>query len=176
MPHRMLTRPGSDEYAPFYAGYIAGVPEGDVVEFLDDQLNTMMSLLTGLSEAQGDHAYAPGKWTIKDVIQHVADAERIFAYRLLRIARGDATPLPGFEENAYAAQSGAARRTVADLAAEFASVRRATQSLLRSLTPETAVRRGTASGAAVSVRALAWMIAGHANHHLVILRERYGVK
>jgi uncharacterized damage-inducible protein DinB len=172
----MLTRPGGDEYAPFYAGYIAGVPEGGLLEFLDHQLNTLMTLFTELSEAQGDHAYAPGKWTIKDVIQHVTDAERVFAYRLLRIARGDTTPLPGFDENAYAAESGASRRTVADLAAEFATVRRATQSLLRSLTPDTAARRGTASGATVSVRALAWMIAGHANHHLEILRERYGVR
>lgn len=176
MPHRMLTRPGDDEYAPFYAGYIAGVPEGDLLEFLELQLNTLMTRCSGLSEAQGAQAYAPGKWSVKEVIQHLTDAERIFAYRLLRVARGDATPLPGFEEDAYAAESGAARRTVADLAAEFASVRRATQSLLRSLTPETAVRRGTASGATVSVRALAWIIAGHANHHLGILRDRYGVK
>ncbi|MFN2315185.1 MAG: DinB family protein [Gemmatimonadales bacterium] len=173
MPAESFPRPGDDEYAPFYAGYISGVPDGDLLETLTHQLDEMLVLCGSLVEAQGDLAYAEGKWTIKEVIGHMNDAERIFAYRALRIARGDATPLPGFDENAYTPESGAAGRTLADLAEEFATVRRATLSLLASLTPDAAARRGTASNQPASARAIAWTIAGHAGHHLRILRERY---
>lgn len=175
MDATVFPRPGTDEYAPFYAGYVAAVPDGDLVALLEDQLRTLQALCDGLTPTQAGHAYAPGKWTVKEVLGHLIDAERIFAYRVLRIARGDTTPLPGFDENAYTPESGAAGRTVADLAAECNAVRHATLALLRSLTPETAARRGTASGHTVSARAIAWIIAGHAQHHLKVLRERYGV-
>jgi hypothetical protein len=173
MSAERFPRPDSDEYAPFYAGYISGVPDGDLLETLEHQLDEVLVLCGSLVESQGDHAYASGKWTIKEVLGHVNDAERIFAYRALRMARGDSTPLPGFDEKAYTPESGAATRNVADLAAEFATVRRATLSLLGSFTPATAARRGTASGNPASARAVAWIIAGHAGHHLRILRERY---
>lgn len=173
MSAETFPRPGDDEYAPFYAGYIRGVPDGDLLEILAHQLDEVLVLCGSLIEAQGDHAYAEGKWSIKEVIGHMNDAERIFAYRALRIARGDVTPLPGFDENAYTPESGAAGRTLTDLAEEFATIRRATLSLLATFTAETAARRGTASGNPASARAIAWTIAGHAAHHLRILRERY---
>lgn len=173
MTTEALPRPGTDEYSPFYAGYINGVPEGDLLETLTHQLDEILVLCGSIGEPQGDHAYAPGKWTIKEVIGHLNDVERIFAYRALRIARGDTTPLPGFDENAYTPESGANARTLADLGEEFAAVRRATLTLLATFTAETAARRGTASGNPASARAVAWTIAGHAGHHVRILRERY---
>lgn len=173
MSAEIFPRPEADEYAPFYAGYIRGVPDGDLLETLTHQLDEVLVLCGSVGEGQGDHAYAEGKWTIKEVIGHMNDAERIFAYRALRIARGDATPLPGFDENAYTPESGAADRTLSDLAEEFATVRHATLSLLESMTPAAAARRGTASNQPASARAIAWTIAGHAAHHLRILRERY---
>lgn len=173
MTTEALPRPGTDEYAPYYAGYISEVPEGDLLETLTHQLDEILVLCGSIGEAQGDHAYAPGKWTIKEVLGHLNDAERVFAYRALRIARGDTTPLPGFDENVYTPESGARARTLADLAEEFAAIRRATLSLLATFTAETAARRGTASGNPASARAVAWTIAGHAGHHVRILRERY---
>lgn len=168
-----LPRPTAGEYAPYYAGYVANVPDGDLLGILEHQLDDALVQISAIGEDHGDHVYAEGKWSIKQVILHVIDAERIFAYRALRIARGDETPLPGFEENAFAANSMAEARTLGDLVEEFGHVRCATLALLRPLTAEAGARRGTASGYPVSVRALAWILAGHAAHHLRILRERY---
>lgn len=168
-----LPRPAAGEYAPHYAGYVAAVPDGDLLETLERQLADALALGMSLDEARGDHAYAPGKWTVKEVLAHIIDAERIFAYRALRVARGDQTPLAPFDENAYAPESLAGRRALADLMEEFGHVRRATIALLRPLTAEIGERRGTASGHPVTTRSLAWIIAGHAAHHLRILRERY---
>lgn len=168
-----LVRPADTEYASFYAGYIARVPEGDIVSLLASQMEATSASLARLGEAQGDHRYASGKWSIKEVIGHLADGERVFAYRALRFARGDETPLASFDENAWVPQSGCDRRTLKDLAEEFRAVRMATLALARSLSPEAAIRTGTASGKTVSVRALIYMIAGHELHHLAILRERY---
>ena len=168
-------RPDADEYAPFYAGYVAAVPDGDIIPALARQCESFLSLLKDIGDEKGGFAYAPGKWTIKEVIIHIADGERIFAYRLLRMARGDQTPLSPFDENAYAPMSEANDRSLASLLTEYATVRGATLALLRGL-PETAwTRRGVASGKTVSARALAWISAGHAMHHERILRERYGV-
>jgi len=166
-------RPAADEHAPYYGKYVALVPDDDLLETMAQQLKDSWNLLTGISEAQGDHAYAEGKWTIREVVAHVIDTERIFAYRALRIARGDVTPLPGFDENLYAPESLAAGRTLTDLAEEFALVRRSNLAFLKSLTPEVAARRGVASNTPVSVRAIAWIMAGHLVHHLGILRKRY---
>jgi hypothetical protein len=166
-------RPDPSEYAPFYAGYVAKVPEDDLLVMLEAQVGEFFQSLNPITDAKGTFAYAPGKWTIKEVLLHVVDAERVFSYRALRIARGDETPLPGFDEKAWVPQSGANDRTVADLLGEFRAVRTATVALLRHLPADAVTRRGVASGNGVTVRALAWILAGHPMHHLGILRERY---
>lgn len=166
-------RPDATEFAPFYAGYIAKVPDGDLLATLEAQAGEYVQTLVAVTEAKSSFAYAPGKWTIKELLGHVVDAERVFSYRAMRIARGDQTPLPGFDEQAWVPLSGANDRTVADLVGEFRAVRAATLAQLRHLPADSVTRRGTASGREVSVRALAWIIAGHALHHLGILRERY---
>jgi hypothetical protein len=166
-------RPEPSEFADFYAGYIAGVPDGDLLQMLEAQGKETAALLGPVPEARGSFAYAPGKWTLKDVLGHVADGERVFSYRALRIARGDQIPLASFDENAWVPEAGAAARTVKDLVEELAAVRASTLALLRHLPVGAVTRKGTASGRTVSVRALAWIIAGHERHHLQILRERY---
>jgi len=166
-------RPDPSEYAAFYAGYIARVPDGDLVGALEANLEEFVRTIGAVAEVRGGFAYAPGKWTLKEVIGHVIDGERVFSYRAMRIARGDETPLPGFDEQAWVPQSGANDRTIADLLAELRAVRAATIALLRHLPADSVTRRGTASGNGVTVRALAWIIAGHPMHHLSILRERY---
>ena len=168
-----LERPDPSEYASFYAGYIAAVPEGELLGLLERQLQETTGVLAAVPEARGDFAYAPGKWTLKEVLGHVVDAERVFSYRALRFARGDATPLAPFDENAWTPNSGARARTLTDLIAELRAVRGATLALLRSLPPGADLRRGTASGREISVRALAWIIAGHERHHFKLIRERY---
>lgn len=166
-------RPDASEYAAFYAGYVAKVPDGDLLRTLEQQDEDTMALLSAVPETRGSFAYAPGKWTLKDVIGHIADAERVFAYRALRIARGDQTPLPGFDEGAWVSNAGCAERTLADLLGELRAVRAGTLALLRHLPAEATTRRGVANNIEVSVRALAWIIAGHERHHLAIIRERY---
>ena len=166
-------RPEASEYAPYYGRYIAQAPEGDLLAVLERQGADTQRLLADLPDSRGSFAYAPGKWTLKEVLGHIADAERVFAYRALRFARGDVTPLPGFDEQTWTPNSGAGSRTVADLAEELRAVRAASLALLRHLPAEAPQRRGIASGWEISVRALAWIIAGHERHHLTILRERY---
>ena len=166
-------RPGADEYAPFYAGYIARVPPGGLASVLEEQRGGLRRMLEGLTDAQAEHAYAPGKWTVKEVVGHVADAERVFAYRALRFARGDDTPLAGFDHNAYVPAGAFGRRSLDALLDELEGVRGATVALFRGLPPDAWLRRGTASGAPVSVRALACMIGGHELHHRAVLEERY---
>jgi uncharacterized damage-inducible protein DinB len=169
----MIPRPDASEHLPYYSKYVDRVPDGDPLLTLREQLDETVALVRGLDEAQGGHRYAPGKWSIRDVVNHVTDAERVFAYRALRIARGDATPLESFDENAYAEIADADARTLGDLAEEFEHVRRSSLSLFANLGDEALARRGTASGGPVSVRALAWIIAGHERHHVALLRERY---
>jgi hypothetical protein len=144
-----------------------------VVETLERQLGETLALLGGLSEEQAGARYEPGKWSVKELVGHVVDTERIFAYRALRFARGDRTPIPGFEQDPYVAGGNFDARTLRDLADEFACVRRATVALLRHLGEDAWRRTGTASDNEVSVRALAHIIAGHELHHLNVLRERY---
>jgi hypothetical protein len=176
MTAAVVTRPGPDEYGAVYAGYIARVPaDADIVSVLAGQQADNLARLRAMPESRGDHRYAPDKWSVKQVLLHVADTERIMTYRALRIARGDATPLPGFDESAYAPLSGADARTVADLAQELADVRQASLALFRHLPPDAWSRRGTASGYAASVRGLAWIVAGHERHHFAVLAERYRV-
>jgi uncharacterized damage-inducible protein DinB len=173
MSNLAATQPQPTEYAPYYEKYIALVPEGDIVATLSRQLDDTLSLLRSLTEAQGDSRYAPGKWSIKELVGHVIDGERIFAHRALRFARNDQTPLPGFEQDDYVRAGNFGNRRLSDLADEFEQVRRATLSLLRSLDDEAWLRRGAANDTEVSVRALAYILAGHETHHKQILRERY---
>ena len=170
-----IPRPGADEYFPYYATYIARVPGDDALPTLVSHIEAWHPTLRGLSEAQAMHRYAPGKWSVKEVIGHLCDGERVFAYRALRFARADATPLPGFDENAWVPAAGSDHRSIADLADELRAVRAASLALYRSCDAETLARRGEANDKPISVRALAWITAGHALHHQVILRERYGL-
>jgi D-serine deaminase-like pyridoxal phosphate-dependent protein len=169
----LRTRPDATEYAPFYAGYVAGVPDGDIVAVLRAGGEELASTLASIPESRGGFRYAEGKWSVREMIGHMIDAERIFAYRALRLARGDATPLPGFEQDDYVRTAGSEARTVADLAEELHAVRAATVRLFASLPDDAWTRRGVVNGREASVRALAYVTAGHAVHHLRVLRERY---
>jgi uncharacterized damage-inducible protein DinB len=173
MTRAAIARPGTDEYAPYYGTYIGKVPDGDLRSMLSSQLAETLALIQSIPESRGGHRYAPDKWSIKEVLGHLADSERIFSYRALRIARGDATPLPGFEQDDYVPAGGFDGRTLRDLADELAAVRQATIHLFAHLDQTALERRGTASGKPVSVRALAYIIAGHELHHLGILKTRY---
>lgn len=173
MTKQVSTRPDSSEYAPYYDKYISLVPDGDIAGTLIEQLQTTKSLLEGVSESQADSSYAPGKWTIKEVLGHIIDGERVFAYRALRIARNDRTPLAGFEQDDFVRYGAFGERTLADLLEEYECVRRSTVHLLRSFNNEAWARQGTASDNEVSVRALAYIIAGHERHHANVLREKY---
>ncbi len=166
-------RPGADEHAPYFSTYTAAAPGGDLVAALERQATDVATLIKGVPEARGGHRYAEGKWSIREVIGHITDSERVFAYRLMRFARGDATALSSFDENLFAKGSDADARTLADLGEDFAAVRRATVTLVRPMQDEQMMRRGAASGKETSARALAWIIAGHAQHHMKVLRERY---
>ena len=169
-----MDRPGPDEYAPFYAGYVALVPEADVVAALAAQLEEALAILGPAPEAAGGVRHPPYTWTVKEVVGHLTDAERVFGYRALRFARGDATPLPGFDEGAYARAGEFDRVPLADLVAEFAAVRRAHLALFRHLPAAAWGRGGAANGSPVTVRALARIMAGHARHHTAILARRLG--
>lgn len=170
-----VSRPGEGEFAEFHRGYLAAIEsEPDAIALLERQRPTIDALAALPPEAAG-HRYAEGKWTVREVIGHLSDAERVFAYRLLRIARGDATPLPGFDEQKYVPASGAEQRDVRDLAEELAAIRTTTLMLVRSLSDEALAARGVVNGSPVSARALAFVAAGHFQHHLAILRERYGL-
>ena len=151
------------------------MPDGALVAQLERQAADTASVLGALSEEQAAHRYAPDKWSVKEIVGHLADAERIFSYRLLRFARKDETPLPGFDENPYVEAAEFDRRTLADLLAELASVRDATLRLLRGLPTGASARRGVASSGTLSVRALAYVIAGHELHHREVLKTRYGI-
>jgi hypothetical protein len=168
-------RPTQNEYDSYYHRYISLVPDEDVLIALDQQLSETLILLRSLSEQHGTFRYEPGKWSVKEILGHLIDTERIMSYRALCIARADRTPLPGFEQNDYVQNGSFDKRSVSSLAREFEQVRRATIALFRNLDPETWERRGTASNVEVSVRALAYIIAGHELHHKAILKERYGL-
>lgn len=174
IPKRVpVNRPKSDEYAPYYEKYVSLIANEDIVGTLEAQRVQMAQLLAARSEREGNFRYAPDKWSVKEIIGHVSDAERVFAYRLLRIGRGDTTPLASFEQDDYIATGAFNERTLMDLAAELAAVRVATLALVQSLPSDAWMRRGTASANPVSARALAYIIAGHELHHKKILEEKY---
>ena len=169
----LISPPAEGEYNPYYYEYIRRVPPGDVLAFLETQLNQTLDLLRGLSDEQVQAYPAPGEWNIKQIMGHLCDTERIFAYRALRIARGDKVPLPGFEQNPYVENGGFEQRSLADLLDEFAAVRRSSLLLFRSFSPEAVLQIGTASDNPVSVRALIYCCAGHEHHHLESIRTVY---
>ena len=166
-------RPAPDEYAPFYESYIARVPDGDVVRLLGSQIDETIAFLRAIPESKGDHRYADGKWSIRETIGHMIDAERVFAYRALRFSRGDEIPVEGFDENLYVAAATFGRRSLGHLIAEFEFVRRSTIAMLEPLDETEMTRVGVANGKPVSVRALAFITAGHELHHVAILKDRY---
>jgi hypothetical protein len=174
-PHTMsdmMTRPQPDEHAPYYGKYVSLVPEQDILSVLESQLDETVEMLGSIPESQAVVLHPPYTWTIKQVVGHVTDGDRIFGYRALRIARGDTTPLPGFDENEYARAPEFNVLPLASLVSEFESVRRSVISLFQNLTNESWARRGEANGNPVSVRALAFIIAGHTRHHMTIVRKR----
>jgi uncharacterized damage-inducible protein DinB len=169
-----IPKPQPEEHHEYYARYIKLVGD-DALGALRAQSASTPRLLSGLSEAQAMHRYAAGKWSVKEVVGHITDGERVFSYRALRIARADTTPLPGFDEEAWVPAAHFDRRPLPDLVADYQTVRAATVALFASLDEDALTRIGTANDQPVSVRALAHMIAGHELHHIGILRERYGL-
>jgi uncharacterized damage-inducible protein DinB len=168
-----IARPEPGEYAPYYEGYISLITGSDILGTLDGQRRQMMLFLSGRDESDGDLRYAPDKWSAKEVLGHVCDTERIFAYRTLRISRGDRTPIEGFEQDDYVKNGPFARAPLAEIIEDYIAVRRATLTLLRNLDEAAWVRRGVANKNEITVRALAYIIAGHELHHRRILEEKY---
>ena len=170
----MPERPEEHEFAPFYAGYISLVPEDDILQVLADQVDEVRFLAAAIPPERETYRYAPGKWSIREVVGHITDGERVFGHRAFCIARGEQASLPAFDEQAYMKESNYGDRPLAGLVDDFAALRGVNLAFLGSLPPEAWRRRGTANGVSVTVRALAYMLAGHARHHLVVLRERDG--
>ena len=169
----MIARPEPGEYNPYYDRYISLIRGTDILGTLDAQRREMMLLLSGRDEAEGNFRYAPDKWSAKEVLGHVCDTERVFAYRALRIARGDQTPLAGFEQDDYVRNGPFASAPMAEMVEDYIAVRRATLTLLRNLDEAAWTRRGVANKSEVTVRALAYITAGHELHHRRILEEKY---
>lgn len=172
---QMIPKPQAGEHVPYYSRYVDLVPDGDLLTVLETQHRATQAMLARLTPEQAKHRYAEGKWSVIEVIGHLADCERIFAYRALRFARNDATALPGFDENLYTPAARYDERPLGDVAAEFATVRAATLALFRGLRADALQRSGPADGHPVSVRALAYIIAGHERHHVGVLQTRYGI-
>ena len=168
-----MNRPETTEFAPYYNTYISLIDGNNVMPVLESQSAALNAIISSLPEEKGTFAYGEGKWTIKEVLSHLLDGERIFAYRILRISRGDETPIEGFEQDGYIETSNANNRSFAQLLEEFDLQRRSNLLLLNNLSDEGSKRMGTASGVPVSVRALTYIMAGHVTHHLSILNDRY---
>ena len=168
-----MNRPEKNEYAEFYAGYVALVEETDIIAALQNQPNDLQKLFAGVSAGKENYRYAENKWNVREVAGHLVDGERVFSYRALRIARGDETPLAGFEENFYVANSNFSNVKLADTLEEFSLLRQSNVLLFKNLTEEMQRKIGTASDAKISVSALAYIMVGHIRHHANILRTRY---
>lgn len=171
-----IPRPAADEYAPQAAGSVDRAPAlSDPLAQLAAQREAFASVIAGLSEERAAYRYAAGKWSVKELVGHLADSERILSYRLLRIGRGDTTPIPGFEEDDYVRGAQTERRPLSDVIAEWVAVRHATEALVGGMPPEAWIRRGTANDTAVSARALLYIIVGHVEHHRHVLADKYGL-
>lgn len=173
MPVTVLDRPRTDDYAAYYQRYIELVPAGDLVAILTAQRDELLGMMAPIDETGAGHAYAPGKWTIREVVGHLTDTERVFAYRATAFSRGDSAPLPGFDQDAWLPYGGYRQRPLPDVVDEWRVVRDATIALLRAMPPEGLARRGVASDNPVTVLAALTMIPGHVEYHLRLLRERY---
>ena len=171
----MTRRPDPSEHAPYFSRYIDLVPESDILRALETQIDSTTAMLKSVDEERSKYRYADGKWTIKQVIGHMSDVERIFAYRALAIARGETNPLPGFDEDTYVRQGDFDSWTFADLVDALLIVRRSNVLMLRHLAPDAWDRRGVANDSPATVRALAYSMLGHERHHLNVLRQRYNV-
>ncbi|OGB95868.1 MAG: hypothetical protein A2Z31_08020 [candidate division NC10 bacterium RBG_16_65_8] len=171
----MAARPSDKEFAAYYARYVSLVPESDVLSALESQIGVIERIARSVSRERETYRYAAGKWSIREVFGHLIDGERVFGHRAFCISRGEAAPLPKFDENAYVAESRYNDCALADLLAEFAGIRHSNLTFLRRLTEEDWQRFGTASDNPVSVRALAFIMAGHVRHHLNVLHASYGV-
>lgn len=172
----MLERPSRDEFTQYYRTYIDLVPEGNLENILLTQLEETRRLLGTISEEQAHYRYEAGKWTLKEVVGHIADTERIMSYRLLRIARGDTLPLAGYDDIEYVKEAMFPVRKLADLVEEYAAVRQATIALVRGIPYQAWTRTGVANNSRLSARAIAYIIAGHELHHRNIIEERYLAK
>lgn len=171
-----IPRPAPEEYAEYFGRYIAHVPEDDVLPALERQPGEMAAALASVPADRESFRYAPDKWTIREVVGHVIDCERVFGYRALAIARGERASLPGFEENEYAKASGHDARTLASLVEELAALRKSHVAMFRHLDEEARARIGVANGQPVSARAIAYILVGHARHHMAVLADKYGVR
>ena len=169
----VMDRPSAAEFASFYAGYVSLVPEADIMSVLEGQADDVRLQARAFIPKREEFRYAPGKWSVREVLGHVTDAERVFGFRAFCFSRGDENALPGFEQDDYVARGGFDRCSLTDLVQEFAQLREANLTVLRRLDDNAWRRMGTASGKAVSVRALAYIMAGHVRHHLHILSTRY---
>src|SRR5258706_4669502 len=168
-----VTRPSENEYVPYYAQYIRRVPDGDVFELLSEQPNTLRALLSKLTPEQENFRHGPAEWSIKEVVGHLNDGERIFAYRALRFSRNDLVPLPGFDQDIYIPTSNYSERTLSDILEEFELLRGANVLAFNHISAEASQRCGTANDAPVSVRALIYIMAGHVEHHMESLKVDY---
>jgi len=169
----MVSRPEAHEFAEHFAPYVGCVPDGDLLTQLRKQADDFAALLSGVSAETGDFRYAPGKWSLKEVVGHITDTERIMSYRTLRVARGDKTSLPGFDENLFMSNAGFDRFSLQDLLGEYKLVRETTLAMLARLTDEAWLRIGSVNGHDTTARALGFIIAGHDLHHQNIVKERY---
>ncbi|HEV8589535.1 MAG TPA: DinB family protein [Pyrinomonadaceae bacterium] len=170
-----MNRPLETEYAPAFQGYVSRVTEDDILPALRSQIDVLDVLLDRVEPERETYAYAEGKWSIRELLGHLIDGERVFGYRALCIARGETQNLPGFDENAYMPNSPYASINLEDLLSEFRLVRLSNIAMLRNLDEPAWTRMGTANGAPVSVRALAYIMVGHVRHHMGVLRERYQI-
>ena len=171
-----MPRPETSEFAPFYAAYIARVPETDPLQALEAQPAELLAIADRLDPEDELSRYAPDKWTVRQVFGHLIDTERVMGYRAFCVARGETQPLPGFNEKSYAAHANSDERSVKELAHEFAAVRHANLWTIRSWSSDQWGFMGTANGHPVSSRAIAYIMAGHVRHHVATLRERYGLE
>jgi hypothetical protein len=168
-----MNRPEKTEYDPYYERYVSLVEDGDIIGTLGAQSTHLQDIFTGVPEEKGEFRYAEGKWSIKELLGHLIDGERMFAYRMFRISRGDETPIEGFEQDGYIENAHSNERSFADLLEEFSLLRRANMIFFKNLDEAAWSRIGTANNVKISVRALVYIMAGHIEHHLSILRERY---
>jgi hypothetical protein len=170
----ILVRPAAEDYVADFADYVAEIADDeDVLVVRAHQLDEALTRLGAADSSRGEHRYAPGKWSLSEVVGHLSDTERVFASRALWIARGEPTPLPPYDDQRWVSQTGAEHRALADMVEEWGHVRRATLALFRHLTSEAWRRRGTAGDGPITVRALAYVIAGHTRHHLRVVEARY---